>query len=312
MQRWFIFAAGVAVHAAEPREFRARQLRKLPHEGAPFTQGLELFDDDTLIETSGSYPPGTASFIRLVDLHTGRAKRSDSSGLTNHFAEGVAKVEDGWMVITYDTYKALKFAPDLQLLEKKDYPWEGWGFAHAGDKFFATDGTEKMMRLSSESLALEEAKPVTCMGAKVAGMNELEYVEDFADLGPVLFGNLYRSRWVLGIDPKTYECTCFFSLDGLGDQLGQEKLGFHVANGIAYMPKSKTFMVTGKNWEEMFEIALEEQPRERSSAGGAALRHWIQSQEQVSLLEMPRSQLPRSPRLLRNPRTSRLDVDEGR
>lgn len=27
----------------------------------------ELFDDDTLIETSGSYPPGTASFIRDLE-----------------------------------------------------------------------------------------------------------------------------------------------------------------------------------------------------------------------------------------------------
>ena len=36
---------------------------RVPQQGQP---GEELVDDDTLIETSGAYPPGTASFIRAL------------------------------------------------------------------------------------------------------------------------------------------------------------------------------------------------------------------------------------------------------
>ena len=53
----------------EPRGYTARRLRTLPHEGEPFTQGLEVVDEDTLIETSGAYPAGTQSLIRGPDLH---------------------------------------------------------------------------------------------------------------------------------------------------------------------------------------------------------------------------------------------------
>lgn len=58
--------------------------------------------------------------------------------------------------------------------------------------------------------------------------------------------------------------TGYFDLQGFGDHPDNEKFGYHVANGIAYVPKSlalsnrmrcsrwrgQTFIVTGKNWNE--------------------------------------------------------------
>eukprot|EP00435_Cladocopium_sp_Y103_P064584 s563_g26.t1 len=291
MKQHFISIAALLATAAatEPQKFRATKLRSLVHEGAPFTQGLELVDDDTLIETSGAFPPGTASFVRFIDLQTGTAKQKGTSGLDGRFAEGVARAKEGWLVTTWSDHKALRYGPNLDLVAEEDYPWQGWGFAHdtKQDKFLATDGSQYMMQLNAETLKLEEKKAVTCMGHEVAGMNELEYVEDFADQGPVLFGNIYLTRFVLGVDPETFQCKCFFDLEGFGVQPASERMGYHVANGIAYLPKSKSFIVTGKNWEEMFEISLE---AETDPGSAEKLRKWLKGQTGKVLLQVPRSE----------------------
>jgi len=294
-----------AVNAAEPQQFRATKLRTLVHEGAPFTQGLELADESTLIETSGAYPPGTASFVRFLDLETGMEKQNGNSGLVGRFAEGVARTKDGWLVTTYSDHKALRYGQNLELVSEEEYPWQGWGFAHdtKQDKFLATDGSVNMMQLNPETLALEKKKAVTCMGYEVQGMNELEFVEDFAGQGPVLFGNLYRTRIVLGIDPNTFECKCFFDLDGFGEQPESERMGFHVANGIAYLPKSNSFIVTGKNWKEMFEISLEAE----TFSSAAKLKHWLKNNPAQSLLQIPQSS-SRS-RILRSERSIKSHVN---
>ena len=39
------------------------------------------------------------------------------------------------------------------------------------------------------------------LGQTVPGLNELELVEDFADQGPMLFGNLYRTDILTGNKP---------------------------------------------------------------------------------------------------------------
>lgn len=140
MKQLFVSLLGSAL--AEPLFFHAALLRRLKHPGEPFTQGLELADEQTLIETSGAFPPGTSSAIRaptetmrhrgksmkideewpttaqnvgktgdawrfrgFLDLQDGREKQSAQSSLSGTFAEGVARVDDGWLVSTYDSHK---------------------------------------------------------------------------------------------------------------------------------------------------------------------------------------------------------------
>mmetsp|Transcript_48776 Transcript_48776/g.113897 ORF Transcript_48776/g.113897 Transcript_48776/m.113897 type:complete len:329 (+) Transcript_48776:79-1065(+) len=296
MKQFLILQAFLSWSAAssEPRQYTARILRTLPHQGAPFTQGLELANENELIETSGAYPPGTDSFVRTLDLRSGSILHSTKSGLSGRFAEDVARTPDGWLVATYHDRKALRFNSDLSLDGEVEYPLEeGWGLAHDAQRetYFATNGSASMMMLDAHSLALKRVAPIMCMGHKVPGMNELEFVEDFDGQGPTLFGNLYKTRYVIGMDPTTFECTSFFDLEGFGEEDANEQYGFHVANGIAYLPNSKTFMVTGKNWQNMFEISLE--------ATGAAqvekLRRKLQrlSRQSASLVSL--TQIPELP-----------------
>merc|ERR1719387_3284118 len=74
------------------------------------------------------------------------------------------------------------------------------------------------------------------------------------------------TRFVLGLDPQTARCVAVFELSDLDAVEAGESQGFKVANGIAYRPSNGHFVVTGKNWRNMFEISLAEDP------GGNAAR----------------------------------------
>lgn len=250
------------VGGSSPKGFKVKVLRTLDHVGAPFTQGLQLINGNQLLETSGAFPAGTESMIRILDLSTGNVVRETKAGLEGRFAEGVAPTPDGFLVTTYQDHKAVKFTSNLDHVGDMYYPWnEGWGLAQssAGSSYYATNGSEFVMELNSKTLEVERMAPAKCLGQVMPGLNELELVQDFGGRGPTLFGNLYKTRLVLGIDPKTFECTSVFDLTGLGEYDPMEYLGYHVANGLAYLPDSGNFMVTGKNWQKMFEISVDEE-----------------------------------------------------
>ncbi|CAE7670567.1 QCT [Symbiodinium sp. CCMP2592] len=300
MKQFFILSlALIPLRAgAAPASYKAQILRTLPHEGAPFTQGLELAGQSKLIETSGAYPAGTESFIRMIDLKDGSVLQTTKSGLSGRFAEDVAPTADGWIVATYHGHKAVRFNADLSVDRDLDYPIEeGWGLCldESKRRYFATNGTEFLMEMDSETLALNRVAPVTCMGYKVPGLNELEFVADFDGKGPMVFGNLYRTRFILGIDPSTFECTSFFDLEGFGEQDPEEQFGFHVANGIAYLPASKTFLVTGKNWQHMFEISVEAAETGNRDKLQRKLRQFALLQTASLLSTGMRSQVPEMP-----------------
>jgi len=250
-----------------PVVYKATATRELTHVGAPFTQGLELVNATHLLETSGAFPTGTKSMIRLLDMD-GNVVKSTEHGLENRFAEGATRIPEGWLVTTYHDHKAVKYNEDLDYIGEVHYPEEeGWGLAHSPtvSRFLATNGSQYMMELSRNSLEVERTEAIRCLGHEVHGINELELVQDFQGEGSILFGNLYQTRLVLGLDPLTFECKVVFNLEGFGEYTPTESQGYHVANGIAQLPNGH-FMVTGKNWQKMFEIELTSSDSDSHSA----------------------------------------------
>jgi len=257
----------------------------MPHEGAPWTQGLE-FDGTHLVETSGDYPPGSGSFVRFVDPSSGKEVRRINDGLhtpdgKHRFIEGISKLGDKWFASTYNDKVAVEYDGDMNFVREHDFPWEGWGLARtfAGDSFLATNSTEYINYLDGEHFRASKVLTATCFGRKVAGLNELEMVDNFMGEGPRLLGNLINTRIVMALDPSNGKCTGAFSLDGPDMEAQElvERAGFHVANGIAFNQAAGTFFVTGKNWKSLFEVRLTEVP---TAAGGqpqaSRLREYLQ------------------------------------
>jgi len=258
----------------EPQSYEVTMLREIPHRDAPWTQGLEFGSDGRLVETSGNYPNGIGSFVRILDVATGEPTRKITEGMEgSRFIEGIAQQGDGhWFASTYTDKVAVEYDKDFKVVKEHRYPWTGWGLTRGGDgsSFLATNGTEYVMRLDRESFVTTDVKVATCLGKRVEGLNELEMVDDFLGQGPALLGNVINTRVVLVLDPSTARCTGVFSLAGPGleAERDNEKYGYHVANGIAYDREKGTFIVTGKNWESMFEVRV---TRPESPARGPAL-----------------------------------------
>lgn len=248
-----------------PKAYKLETIRAFPHEGMPFTQGLEIHSDgQRLVETSGSYPPGTKSFVRILDPATGNTIQQDFASLEGSFVEGIVQANNGhWFASTYTDKKAIEYDSNLNMIKEHEYPGMGWGLTRTTDgaSFIATNGSEYVMTLQKGSFQPIDTKVVTCLGKRVTGLNELEMVDDFMGQGPTLLGNVYLSRLVLAVNPATGECIGTFNLGGLGVTESSEISGFHAANGLAYNKSSETLYVTGKNWDQMFETKVVEDPQ---------------------------------------------------
>jgi glutamine cyclotransferase len=264
------------------RNFNVKVIREFDHEEKPFTQGLEYDPDtNTLIETSGSFPEGTKSFIRSIDPATGKTLWKKEDGLTGAFVEGITRTNGHWFASVYqEPRKALEYDSNFKYVRNHSYYFDGWGLTRTPDDkaFLATNGSSTVMKLDQD-FKLLESKVAMCHGKPVPGLNELEMVRDFQGTKkPALLGNVYTSRIVLALDPDTMECTGAFHLEGLSEPFESgETSGYHVANGIAYRPESDTFFVTGKNWNKMFEVKLEEEHIATNSAF-TKLAEWQESQ----------------------------------
>lgn len=243
-------------------------VREMPHTEEPFTQGLEMSPDEKyLIESTGAFPAGTPSFVRTIDPATGETVLKKTVFGTD-FLEGIVQVpgQDGtvnWLTSTYNTNTAYVLDENFKVIKQEPYPWEGWGLSRddKSGQFYATNGSEFLMTLQRKEHGFEtvDTKPVTCMGKTVAGINELEMVQDFPhENAPRLFGNLMGTRVVIIINPTTGKCTGAFHLQDVTEvQTADEQMGYHVANGVAYSKTRGTFILTGKNWRKMYEAKLQ-------------------------------------------------------
>lgn len=216
-----------------------------PHDPGAFTQGL-LFQDGVLYESTGLH--GRSS-IRKVDPATGKVLQKRDLD-ARYFGEGIVVWKDRLVEITWQDQ--IGFVYDLNSFEPKStftYPGEGWGLTHDGARLIMSDGTADLRFLDPETLNETGRVRVTDGGGEVVNLNELEWVEG------EIWANIWGSDWIARIDPATGKVKAWIDMTGLlpaADRTGRED----VLNGIAYDPKGKRVLVTGKLWPKLFEIRV--------------------------------------------------------
>eukprot|EP00927_Polykrikos_kofoidii_P034994 TRINITY_DN29578_c0_g1_i1.p1 TRINITY_DN29578_c0_g1~~TRINITY_DN29578_c0_g1_i1.p1 ORF type:complete len:326 (-),score=43.62 TRINITY_DN29578_c0_g1_i1:251-1207(-) len=249
---------GTREQAVQPTNYAMTIVKKLPHVGKPWTQGLEFASDGMLVETCGDYPPGVGSSIRKLDPATGQVRQTVTDGLAGKFVEGIASMGGHWFVSTWHDSIAFEYDANLQLLGSHKYPFDGWGLATSPDglSFLATNGTNKLLKLKKGTFELESMSNITCLGRPVQGLNELELVQSFFGGSAALLGNVMNTRIVMVLDPVSSQCMGVLDLTSLETPQPNENQGFHVANGIAFSEKRGTFFLTGKNWDWIYEVRI--------------------------------------------------------
>lgn len=235
-------ASGRDQQARPPERLRVRVIRSFDHDPGAFTQGL-LFHEGKLYESTGL---AGHSSLRRLNLQTGavEAKVPLESTL---FGEGLARVDGLLYQLTWKEQRALVW--DLATFERKQelgYEGEGWGLCFDGKSLIMSDGSDRLVRRDPRTFEKTSELAVRSGGAPVVNLNELECVAD------VVYANIWQQPQIARIDARTGDVTGW--IDAAGLLTPEEYRAADVLNGIAHLPGSFRFIITGKRWPRAFEV----------------------------------------------------------
>jgi glutamine cyclotransferase len=215
---------------------RAEVVAVLPHDTSAFTQGLEV-SGDVLYEGTGlegqssmrALDPSTAQVEKKVDLPP------------EMFGEGVTVTGSKIWQITWKNGVAI-----LAEVKRARYSGEGWGLCLDGQRLVMSDGSDKLTFRDPETFdAIGEVR-VHDGETPVNQINELECTP-----GGV-YANIWQTDDVVRIDLSSGQVNARINLAGL--LTPEERAKADVLNGIAAVPGTDEFLVTGKLWPKMFRV----------------------------------------------------------
>ncbi|KRO87681.1 MAG: glutamine cyclotransferase, partial [Cryomorphaceae bacterium BACL29 MAG-121220-bin8] len=247
----FIIQKNIIIYSAtKPKLYTYKIINEFDHDINSYTQGLEFDDDFNLYEGTGQYGFST---LKKVDFKTGKVLNKiilDKS----YFGEGITIIDDKIFQLTWKEKVGFVYNKnDFNLIKSFSYEnsLEGWGLCNDGEKLYKSDGTEKIWVLDPVNLNELYNFSVVTDNKIIKKINELEWYEG------KIYANTYQFNKEVGliIDPKSGKVEGVIDFNGLKTKVKQHSK-LDVLNGIAYNKQRKTFFVTGKNWNKLFEIKI--------------------------------------------------------
>jgi glutamine cyclotransferase len=166
------------------------------------------------------------------------------------FAEGITIHGHRIIQLTYKSNLGFVYNKDsFELLQRFNYPTEGWGITYDGKRLIMSDGTSTLYFFDPETLKQIGKIEVHDNNRPLSGLNELEYVKG------QIFANVWPTELIVRISPATGQVTGWIYLNGLLS-LPERAQPVDVLNGIAYDAVNDRLFVTGKFWPRLFEIKL--------------------------------------------------------
>lgn len=233
-----------------PELYTYEIINEYPHDNKAYTQGLE-FHNDTLYEGTGQKG---RSFLRKYDYKTGKVHDQIDLEPTI-FGEGITILNGKIYQLSWQS--RIGFIYDLNTFKKIDnfqygQSREGWGLTNDGSHIYKSDGTEKIWLLNPETLKEENFIEIVTNKSLFNSANELEYVDG------KIYANVYTKEGIMIINAETGAIEGVVNMGGLSKKITKTPNWDvnNVLNGIAYNSKRKTFFVTGKDWDKLFEIKI--------------------------------------------------------
>lgn len=234
----------------------AEVLREYDRGDDAFTQGFEI-DGDVLYEGTGlegSSFVGRTSLENMTELH-----RVDLP--SDLFGEGITVDGDTlWQITWQDGVAIARDRDTLAEQRRVNYDGEGWGLCAQGggtagrgtpdDRLVMSDGTATLTFRDPTSFDAVDTVDVTLDGNPVVRLNELECAEDGS-----IYANVWQTFDIMRIDPETGKVTAVIDGTPVWDSMSAaDRGGADVFNGIAQIPGTDRFLVTGKFWPKIFEV----------------------------------------------------------
>ena len=239
--------SGFSIYAStEPKILNYKIVNTYPHDINAYTQGFEFYNG-VLLEGTGQYREST---LRKTDYKTGKVIKQIKLE-DKYFGEGITVLKDKIYQLTWQEKTGFVYDAKTFKLEKTfSFETEGWGITNDGEKLYMSDGTEKIYILNPESLKVEDFINVYTSGSKIDSINEMEWING------KIWANIYQKDVIAIINPKTGTVEHVINCSELKSKVTQHP-EIDAFNGIAYNPTTKTYFVTGKNWDKTFELTIE-------------------------------------------------------
>jgi len=220
-------------------------MARVPHDPTAYTQGL-VYADGQLYESTGLVG---RSQVRRVNRATGAVEAARPLA-DEQFGEGLTFLNGRLYQLTWhDMVGYVYDAATLTPLDSFRYDGEGWGLTTDGRLLIMSDGTATLRFLDPATYAVVREVTVQEGGSPLSQLNELEYVDG------ILFANVYRSDWIVRIDPESGAVLEWIDLARLWP-VADRPPGTDVLNGIAWDAAAGHLLVTGKRWPWLFELRL--------------------------------------------------------
>ncbi len=234
--------------SVSPTAMHAEVIEERPHDPAAFTQGLLMLDGQ-LYESTGIEGEST---IRQVDPDTGEVLRSVDLR-ADQFGEGLTNIGDDRLVqLTWTDGTALLWdRATFEPLGEHRYDGEGWGITTMDDgRLVMSDGSDTLAVRDPEDFTVIDRWPVTRSNGPADRLNELDWD------GTHLWANRWKTDEIVRIEPRCRRVDGVVDAADLTDLAAQAAGGqpIDVLNGIAHVPGTDRFLVTGKDWPVMFEV----------------------------------------------------------
>jgi glutaminyl-peptide cyclotransferase len=236
------------------RHHRLTVLRRLPHPGRSFTQGL-IAQDGMVWESSGLYGE---SVIRRYPL--GADHVEDTAAVPPEvFGEGICRVGSDIWQLSWQERIALRWDPDsLALLETIPYNREGWGICTVGPYVLTSDGSSELVRRDPQTLAPLGVVVARCGGRRIGGLNDLAWAD-----GRV-WANILPRSCLAGIDVESGEVVDVVDARPATERHRGDPEA--ILNGITPLPGAPgesgggapEFLLTGKRWRFLYHVRLVE------------------------------------------------------
>jgi glutaminyl-peptide cyclotransferase len=223
---------------------RVEVLATYPHDPAAFTQGLELHDG-LLYESTGRYG---LSDVRVTEVETGRVRHRVRLP-DETFGEGLTVAGDTvWQLTWREGFAFQRDRATLAERARVGYEGEGWGlcFDEPAGRLVMSDGSDRLTFRDPGSFAVLGTVEVRLRDQPLTMLNELECQD-----GKV-WANVWLTDDIVRIDPGTGRVEAVVDASGLLP--AAQRAGADVLNGIAAVPGTGTFLITGKLWPTVFHV----------------------------------------------------------